>query len=152
MDMNSRRRRDIEPGMMFPDCDWQILNEKTIRISDFRHKNPLIILYLADRSSTLPWIQAILSKADEFTSENVRLFVHGTATQLAEIVMPDQIKTWVKPGHDRCRTGGEIGTTIYLIDRYGEVMSRWDDTESDVQALIDQLIVELHYIELLCPE
>jgi hypothetical protein len=130
-------------------------NGDSIRISDFRHRQNLVVLFTGEsgfgRLSDL--VKALSARYAEFRAEEAEILVvvapsAGSQAGLGA-GLPFPVARPQAGGQDREQLAGP-GITV--LDRYGEVYAAYRPEGDAALPMVDELLEWLRFIELQCPE
>jgi hypothetical protein len=127
-------------------------NGETLRISDYRQKQNLIILLTGETSFGLlsRLVNDLSERYAEFQAEETEILVivggFGHAPEKLGAGLPFPVATYPDRGLD--------GKTpaINVLDRYGEVYAAYQPDDLAGVPTADDLLEWLRFIELQCPE
>jgi hypothetical protein len=137
-------------------------NGETLRISDYRQKQNLVILLTGKTSFGLlsRLVNDLSERYAEFRAEETEILVvvggFGQPPEELGAGLPFPVATYPESGIDG-KTPATIsenlnGATIYVLDRYGEVYALYQPIDLSGVPTTDDLLEWLRFIELQCPE
>jgi hypothetical protein len=130
-------------------------NGDSLRISDYRHRQNLVVLFTGEAGfgCLSGLITALSARYAEFKAEEAEILVvvapsAGSQAGL-EAGLPFPVVTLQRVGSD-----GEhlAGPSVTVLDRYGEVYAKYRPGGGDAPPSADELLEWLRFIELQCPE
>jgi hypothetical protein len=127
-------------------------NGETLRISDYRQKQNLVILLTGETGFGLlsRLVNDLSERYAEFRAEETEILVvaggFGQPPEELEAGLPFPVTTHPESGID-----GET-PAIKVLDRYGEIYASYRPDDLSGVPTADDLLGWLRFIELQCPE
>jgi len=148
---------------MVPDFSLPSTSGRPIRISDYRQRSNLVLLFVAqaDREAIRPLFDQLQSARGEFANENAELLaVFPTSIAEVERLKDEAGIEFPILSDERGLTrrfltaedGAGLLTSIFIVDRYGEIyaIERIEQAGSVPDA--EEILDWVRFIELQCPE
>ncbi|MCL4562772.1 MAG: peroxiredoxin family protein [Chloroflexi bacterium] len=149
-----------EPGEMAPDFSLPSLRGETLRLSDFRNRSNLILVFVGQPPD--PRIEDLLAGlaegARELSEQNTRLLVVLPLNQDQPAAWASLPFTFLSDPEGKADRLFAVPTpqgfypAIYTIDRYGEIYSADRLLPGKLIPRPEDLFDILQFIEFQCPE
>lgn len=156
----SQATRPPSAGEMMPDCTLVSMNGKRIRVSDYRGRRNLVLIFCArDNSKEIrSFLRQVFEQRSEFEGQEVQMLVIVLdADEKSEFLLnlPFQVVRDEKGhAHDLAGVAGnekDFRPVVYVVDRYGEIQHVWRDIDASC-ANVATILDWVRYINLECPE
>ncbi|MFB3813472.1 MAG: peroxiredoxin family protein [Terriglobales bacterium] len=139
--------RDMAPDFVLPSSTG-----KEYRLSDFRGRRDLVLIFAARGEATSPLLQALAARANEVEDEEalVLVIVRGDMVTAEAVRKRDGFPFPVladQDGQVHQRYGAEHAK-LYITDRYGEIYS----IHNALPPSADEVLASLRHINAACPE
>jgi peroxiredoxin len=134
---------------MVPDFVLESSEGKLVRLSDYRGRRDLLLVFPGQDSGSSELLQALSAKKDELESEEtvVLVLVPRDVAHAREVKAEQQIPFPVLADADGA-VHERYGALLVLTDRYGEIYSIHRDKWPDA----DDLMASVRHINAECPE
>jgi peroxiredoxin len=136
---------------LVPDFILESSENKSIRLSDFRGRRDLILVFLEKHNerSAAPLLQVLSAKKDELESEEtvVLVLVRGDVAHARTVKASQKIPFPVLADADGA-VHERYGALIVLTDRYGEIYS----VHRDQWPSAEEVMASVCHINAECPE
>lgn len=134
---------------------------KPLRVSDYRQKQNLVILFIDDAGSGLlsRLVSTLSERYAEFKAEEAEILVvvgqRDCLQPWLQVELPFPVVTFIDSdmnGKAAAILSSQTGAAVYVLDRYGEVYASYHPDDTTGVPTADDLLEWLRFIELQCPE
>ncbi|RMF58028.1 MAG: hypothetical protein D6743_18205 [Calditrichaeota bacterium] len=152
----------IHPGELAPHFKLDTLRGASVDLWDFRQRKNLVLVFVAEPKTLCDLGQAFSSEARAYREEAAEiLFICRGSTE--ELVAAAGACTAPFPVlHDRsgavfraylgAEARGRKHPAVFVLDRYGEVIRRWDGMTPAHLPDHDEILSTLDWVQRFCPE
>jgi mycoredoxin-dependent peroxiredoxin len=149
-------------GLRFPDFELMAISERTMRVSDYRGRSNLVLIFTDDRSATAKLLAEIAQVYDQIQSEETEIITIGQCSRdecggmkerlkLPFPVLSDEdglIHSEVGASDER----GHAVAALYVTDRYGEIFAVYRTRDGQVLPTATGILNWLEFVNSQCPE
>lgn len=144
----------IKPRDMLPQFTLRAREGPLVRVSDFRGRKNLVVIFPAGRQ--LPLVSDLVKRESELEDENVVVLVVQPPSQCPQEGHADGSAQFRflcdQDGEVSRRFGAENTVAVYITDQYGEVYSASGAAEETALPDADEVLASLQHINAACPE
>jgi hypothetical protein len=125
----------LDRGMLLRDLPATTLARESVRVSDFRGRRNLVLVFSGDDREEAPLLVALRAAQADLQEEEAVVLIANAAGELREI-------------YGAISPQGHPLAAVFITDRYGEIFFAARGTLPDVPAVLDWL----RFINAQCPE
>lgn len=140
-------------GEMVPQFTLQGQDDRTVRVSDFRGKKNLVLIFAAGQK--VPLVRELAGRVEEVKDENTVVLVINSCPESLRAAnsLSASIHGWNDPGARMSRRfGAEFEPAVYVTDQYGEIYSAHRSSEGALLPDADDVLASVRHINAACPE
>lgn len=159
-----QRENRLHSGQMMPDFTLTTSEGEPIRISDFRNRYNLVLIFTGD-TSTEPlqdFLEDLSDRKSDIQALDARAFVivPGDEARAARFQSRMGLNLTVLADPDGSVYHRVLGIDrnvlanlqVYVIDRFGEIYSSFETGDHESLPTADEVLSWLDFIEIQCPE
>ena len=149
-------------GLQFPDLECTTVVGRRIRLSDYRGRSNLVLVFTDDRKTSAELLSQIAGSNDQFRSHEVEVIAvtQYPENECARIEEELRLPFAVLPDEDgrihrKAGAGdpqGRSAPVVYVTDRYGEVFAAWRARDDQTLPDVAEILSWLEFIDIQCPE
>ncbi|HEX2979933.1 MAG TPA: redoxin domain-containing protein [Anaerolineaceae bacterium] len=154
--MANDRKAQLHPGQMMPDFELRSSTGQSLRLSDFRNRNNLVLIFpeAAQRDHLPDYLAELEDKQSDFKDESTRVLLilpPGDQPFANEMVYSDPVGS-AYPAVSAADYLLKPGSVAIVVDRFGEIDAIFRQEPGEALPPGDVLLEEVRFIELQCPE
>ncbi len=142
----------LRPGNMVPHFTLSTPEGFEIRVSNFRGRNSLVLIFTASQWPAL--ISDLLDREEALEDEDaVVLVITPENAKTRPAPQPRNFHYLLDPGaRVSQRFGAAHEPAVYLTDQYGEIYSVHRTSEGEALPEPDEILASLRHVNAACPE
>jgi peroxiredoxin len=149
-------------GLGFPDCELMSSSEHPIRLSVYRGRSSVVLIFTDDKAATAELLSAIAHSYDDFKYEEAEVIAVSKSSpkECARIKQGLKLPFLVLSDGDG-RVHREVGASdeeghaaaaAYVTDRYGEIFATYRTRDGQALPTATEILNWLEFINSQCPE
>jgi peroxiredoxin len=151
-----------EKGQRFPDLELATTFGHSLRISDYRGRSNLVLLFTDDQAATKQLLSEVATFYEQFKGQEAEIIAVAQLSKDECDKLGEQLKLPFpllsdEDGHLHREIGasnqsGHVSAAAYVTDRYAEVFAVYRTRDGQLLPEIAEIINWLQFINIQCPE
>jgi peroxiredoxin len=148
-------------GQRLPDFEFVSADGASVRLSDYRGRSNLVLLFTQDDQCTAELLSAVASRYQEIKAEDAQVLAVAPTPadgrrwqrQLAlpySVVADPQSKVYPRVG--AINSQGQPAAALYVTDRFGEIFAVYRTRDGQPLPAVADVLNWLEFVNSQCPE
>lgn len=149
-------------GLGFPDFELMSSSEHPLRLSDYRGRSSLLLIFTDDQAATAELLSAVAHSYDDFKHEEAEVIAVAKSSpeecgrikerlKLPFLILSDgngRIHREVGASDEQ----GNAAAAAYVTDRYGEIFAIYRTRDGQALPTAAEILNWLEFVNNQCPE